>query len=197
MTDGDRTAETSRASAVATNRVRCPCCGHPTLSERAIHQTCRLCAWEDDGQDDPHADEVWGGPNGHYSLSQGRANFRNHLNMYDTDDPMSEPYTETVTEAKRAMIAAFEAMEDDLSTDRYEELWRRVQASEQVLLMELAKMVYDNEWMHKRGERRWAYWGRIYGTAWVQKRLEQNARFRERRAAARATREHMRKPEIQ
>ena len=56
-------------------RYPCPCCGYPMLSERGGYEICRLCNWEDDGQDDPHADEVWGGPNGEYSLSQARTNF--------------------------------------------------------------------------------------------------------------------------
>ena len=34
-----------------------------------------LKLWEDDGQDDPHADKVRGGPNGRLSLAQGRLNF--------------------------------------------------------------------------------------------------------------------------
>jgi hypothetical protein len=36
---------------------------------------CEVCWWEDDGQDDETADEVWGGPNSDLSLSQGRYNF--------------------------------------------------------------------------------------------------------------------------
>ena len=53
----------------------CPCCGYLTLEERGIYDICPVCFWEDDGQDDPHADEVWGGPNGSLSLTQARANF--------------------------------------------------------------------------------------------------------------------------
>lgn len=55
----------------------------PTLSERGAYDICIACFWEDDGQDDPHADEVWGGPNHHYSLSAARANFAVYLTMYD------------------------------------------------------------------------------------------------------------------
>jgi hypothetical protein len=32
------------------------------LCDRAAMDTCPVCFWEDDGQDDPHADELWGGP---------------------------------------------------------------------------------------------------------------------------------------
>ena len=59
-------------------RHACPCCGYPTLGERGGYEICELCDWEDDGQDDPHADEEWGGPNGHYSLTDARRNFRRH-----------------------------------------------------------------------------------------------------------------------
>jgi hypothetical protein len=50
----------------------CPACGYPTLDERSAWEICAICWWEDDGQDDLEADEVWGGPNGDYSLTQWR-----------------------------------------------------------------------------------------------------------------------------
>jgi hypothetical protein len=62
---------------------RCPCSGLPTLSERSSWDICNVCWWEDDGQDDPRANEVWGGPNKQYSLSAARANFLSHGHMYD------------------------------------------------------------------------------------------------------------------
>jgi hypothetical protein len=55
---------------------RCPCCRYLTLMERGAYETCHVCWWEDDGQDDPHADERWGGPNGSLTLSEARGNFR-------------------------------------------------------------------------------------------------------------------------
>jgi hypothetical protein len=57
-------------------QLRCPCCGYLTLMERAAHEICHVCWWEDDGQDDPHADERWGGPNGSLTLAEARENFR-------------------------------------------------------------------------------------------------------------------------
>lgn len=56
-------------------RFLCPCCGLPTLDERGIYDICELCWWEDDGQDDPHASEVWGGPN-QGSLTEARRDYR-------------------------------------------------------------------------------------------------------------------------
>jgi hypothetical protein len=60
----------------AATRVQCPCCGFRTLTKRANDEICQVCYWQDDGQDDPHAGEVWGGPNKELSLAQARANFR-------------------------------------------------------------------------------------------------------------------------
>lgn len=54
--------------------IRCPCCRYCTL-EGEGNEVCPVCYWEDDGQDDPHADEVWGGPNADLSLTQARINF--------------------------------------------------------------------------------------------------------------------------
>lgn len=55
---------------------RCPCCLFITLSERGMHETCPVCFWEDEGQDDHDADEVRGGPNRGLSLTEARNNFR-------------------------------------------------------------------------------------------------------------------------
>jgi hypothetical protein len=56
--------------------LRCPCCWCKTFGERGGYEICPICFWEDDGQDDAHADEVWGGPNGALSLAEARANYR-------------------------------------------------------------------------------------------------------------------------
>src|SRR4051794_30348746 len=57
---------------------RCPCCGYRTLHERAGYEICRVCFWEDDGQDEHDADEVRGGPNGTLSLTKARMNFHEY-----------------------------------------------------------------------------------------------------------------------
>ncbi len=55
-------------------RYGCPCCGRLTLWKRGYHDLCRVCSWEDDGQDNWDADDVRGGPNGRLSLTQARVN---------------------------------------------------------------------------------------------------------------------------
>lgn len=52
----------------------CPGCGYPTLAGRGHHEICDVCNWQDDYQDDKEAGEVWGGPNGHLSLTENRIN---------------------------------------------------------------------------------------------------------------------------
>lgn len=74
----------SPASSLA-SRVNCPCCGYPTLSVRGVYDVCELCSWEDDGQDDQDAEEVYGGPNSGYSLADARKNFKRYRVMYSPD----------------------------------------------------------------------------------------------------------------
>jgi len=40
------------------------------------YEICPVCFWEDDGQDDLHADAVWGGPNKDLSLTVARENYK-------------------------------------------------------------------------------------------------------------------------
>ena len=54
---------------------RCPCCHCLTLAERGGFEICPVCFWQDDGQDDPDADVVRGGPNNVLSLTVARANY--------------------------------------------------------------------------------------------------------------------------
>ncbi len=54
---------------------RCPCCGFKTLRGRATFEICKVCFWEDDGQDEDELDDIRGGPNGELSLRMARENF--------------------------------------------------------------------------------------------------------------------------
>lgn len=72
-------------------RDKCPCCGYLTLPHRIHSQMpqwdiCILCNWEDDGQTDKDADKVYGGPNGSYSMSEARSNFKTYFVMYSPDN---------------------------------------------------------------------------------------------------------------
>ncbi len=64
----------------------CLCCNLPTLESQGNFDICPVCWWEDDGQGDDQADLVNGGPNGEYSLTEARANFRDHGDMYDINE---------------------------------------------------------------------------------------------------------------
>jgi hypothetical protein len=54
----------------------CPCCNYMTLPYEVLFEICPVCFWQDDGQDDSSAKEVWGGPNHDLSLAQARKNFK-------------------------------------------------------------------------------------------------------------------------
>lgn len=57
-------------------RYACPCCRALTLHERGGFDTCPVCLWDDDGQDEHDAHVVRGGPNRMLSLHDARANYR-------------------------------------------------------------------------------------------------------------------------
>jgi hypothetical protein len=64
--------------------ISCPCCGSRTIGERGNYEICKVCWWEDDGQDNESADKVYGGPNYGISLTQGRYNFLK-FELYDPE----------------------------------------------------------------------------------------------------------------
>lgn len=63
----------------------CPACGYPTLLSRNSHDCCPLCNWEDDGKDDPWADQPNGGPNDS-SLSKARKNFEETYSVWSFEE---------------------------------------------------------------------------------------------------------------
>ena len=90
------------------DRVPCPCCRYPTLNENAADEICELCRWQDDGQNDGSADEVWGGPNGDHSLITARASFRAHRSKYDpSDDRYNSPLEH---EVKALLMTVFDQL---------------------------------------------------------------------------------------
>jgi len=88
----------------------CPCCRYPTLSERGGYEICVLCGWEDDGQDDPYADERWWGPNGGYSLTAARANFADSGRMFAADDDERPDEAQDAREARRILRSAYDTL---------------------------------------------------------------------------------------
>ena len=89
-------------------RVNCPCCGFPTLGESAAYEICCLCHWEDDGHGELEANEVWGGPNGSYSLLQARENFKNFRTMYSPSDiEINQNQSFVLLESKEKLIDAY------------------------------------------------------------------------------------------
>lgn len=71
----------------------CPSCGFPTLGVRCSWEICLICFWEDDGQDDPDADETWAGPNGNYSLTQHRIKWLRNFEEMKKSDFIGEELT--------------------------------------------------------------------------------------------------------
>lgn len=113
------------------------------LSSSAAYEICRLCNWEDDGQDSHNADEVWGGPNHSYSLVEARDNFERYLVMYPPDDDprFGGHDTERQREIKRTMIATFDKMIKCASLDELQSLWQIVFEKEKELELEVKRRI--------------------------------------------------------
>ncbi len=113
------------------NRCTCPCCGYLTLEERGYYEICYLCGWEDDGQDDPYADENWGGPNGDCSLTEARENFKKFLTMY-REGSLGFKRSDQEISTRLAIIETFEKLKT-ASVDEQATLWQQITEGEQVL----------------------------------------------------------------
>lgn len=141
----------SRANEHATDlppggvRFSCPCCGYPTLGGRGAFEICRLCSWEDDGQDDADAGEVRGGPNHGYSLVEARDNFEQYFVMYPPkyDTRIGGADSETEKQIKRAIIAAFDRMLDQPPPAQLDSLWATVRDGEKALYKELKRRIRE------------------------------------------------------
>jgi hypothetical protein len=133
-------------------RIRCPCCGYPTLSEAAAYEICELCNWEDDGQGDEEADEVWGGPNSDYSLAEARANFKRHRVMYAPvrDKRITPGDSALEFETKGQLMEAFAKLAH-ASLEEKNGIEFEIARLEQVIEDELHRTVREYEARH-RGE---------------------------------------------
>jgi hypothetical protein len=131
------------------SRFNCPCCGYPTLPELNAYEICELCNWEDDGQDDETAEEVWGGSNSDYSLSEARRNFKLHRVMYEPgrDQRMTKQDSELEYETKGELVAAFERLRNN-GLKNHETIYVEIQRLEQVLRDETSRQVREYERKH-------------------------------------------------
>ena len=122
----DRIAEAGERDPVLDGRFACPCCGRPPIEAPAEYDICPLCFWEDDGQDDPRAAEVWGGPNHRYSLAEARENFREYGTMYRPSDRarFEKQTTPDRISFKRRLDAVYSRLAVTEDRDARAQLWQ-------------------------------------------------------------------------
>lgn len=95
----------------------CPSCGYLTLGSRWSWEICTICFWEDDGQDDAEAEEVWGGPNGIDSLAQYRmqtAKFLAELKKHSAGTNSAGAIAGQEVNKLDLMIEAYQPQEEEL-----------------------------------------------------------------------------------
>lgn len=132
-------------------RVQCPCCGYPTLSEEAAYEICELCNWEDDGQGEAEAHEVWGGPNSDYSLAEARENFKRFRVMYapGRDQRITPGDSPLIYETKERLMETFQKLAHASAAD-VSDIESEIARLEQVLADELHRSVREYEARHRR-----------------------------------------------
>lgn len=108
-----------------TIKCSCPCCSFQALDSGGDYEICTICWWEDGGQDDCAANEVFGGPNHEYSLIQARHNFLDHGDMYDIGNQISAVANPTPQRVELFVyLAALKPDRNDLDIDLLPRLLR-------------------------------------------------------------------------
>jgi len=128
-------------------RSRCPCCGYLTLEARGEYDICRICWWEDDGQDEANAEVARGGPNHGYSLAEARRNFREFGVMYEPegDRRISGPDNDRTRSAKLALRAALELLEGVTGDEARRPVLADIRKQERVLADEVKRGIKEYE----------------------------------------------------
>jgi len=132
------------------NKYICPCCKYPTLDERGGYDICHMCNWEDDGQDDPIADKVLGGPNSDYSLTEAQQNFKLYYEMYS---PEKQEYRKSICKIqseekisiKKKMIILYEQITKTTDKKDLKILWKKITKGEKDLYKLLKKDIKEYE----------------------------------------------------
>ena len=101
----------------------CPCCGYPTMDDRGGDLICLLCRWQDDGQDNPYEEEIWGGPNYSYSLEEARRNFQAHLSKYRLTDEELFRREAAKNDRKRDLMEIYERIRSTADDAKAAYLW--------------------------------------------------------------------------
>ena len=120
----------------------CPGCGYPTLSERGGYEICTVCNWEGDGQDEKQANQVWGGPNQGFTLTETRLkigkNFKvvaDSLNGKINDNPME------VMKAFEKHSIRMSSFDEDKMMDalRGDPIWKEWENASKEIMTDLIK----------------------------------------------------------
>ncbi|HEY5256925.1 MAG TPA: CPCC family cysteine-rich protein [Candidatus Baltobacteraceae bacterium] len=130
----------------------CPCCGYPTKRERAGYGICSICGWEDDGQDDPEfapyadyflPDDVAGGPNGDYSLTEARHNFgRFQQKRRPSDMPRFESRNDNRA-LREALIGIFDSLLPEADAQAYIEVLPEIAAAVERIDRDLSRRLAE------------------------------------------------------
>lgn len=116
--------------------VKCPVCGYDTLTKEGGYEICYICGWEDEllaRKISP--EEIPGGPNGDYSLSEARNNFKKYMTMYRPSDPIYlMDKTKEKDEAKKNIINALNKLSTCITNTERKNLEKEIDRNKKILL---------------------------------------------------------------
>jgi hypothetical protein len=132
-------------SSILESRENCPCCHYPTLTQRNEYEICELCDWEDSGHDDPFADEICGGPNSDYSLTEARVNYKLYRTMARPESykQKNHPDSELEYQTKGLLMIAFDQLRTTKEPNAI--LEAEIQRLEQILDDETTRFIQECE----------------------------------------------------
>lgn len=121
----------------------CPSCGFPTIEEKGDFEICPICNWEDDTQDDPFENEIWGGVNRSLSLTESRLKFGSTLNDLSKDDATkiksSLEEILKLLEKQKERLNEFD-INKVIKSKLNDPIWKDYETASQIHIMDLIKL---------------------------------------------------------
>ena len=122
------------------SRLRCTCCGAPTLTVDVLSDppvvltpVCLLCEWEN--QSDVAGEQSTVADDG-VSLAEARANFDRFCWMYDPSTP--QPWMQALPsrdelQARAGLRAIYRSIDREADVAEFERLWEEARAAEEIV----------------------------------------------------------------
>jgi len=112
------------------------------LYERYAWQNCILCIWEDEDGPEDLPDEIYGGANSDYSLTESRLNFQKYLIMYrPSDSRFTILRNNKMDDLKRKVISMYTKLEQTHDETEQDTINKKIEVIKKKIDVELYKNI--------------------------------------------------------